>query len=109
MAAPDVIRRSPSRGARRVVGWRELGLCNSFTLEVSFAGPSLGPFAGTHFTISQLESLGAAMGQALGKYEDPDPCALSRLVPLVQDADMEAATMGAIRGELAAREWVLWV
>lgn len=30
----------------RVVGWRELGLVNSFTLEASFAGASTGKYAG---------------------------------------------------------------
>ncbi|CAG9462836.1 unnamed protein product [Pedinophyceae sp. YPF-701] len=55
----------------RAVGYRELGLCNSFTLEASFAGPASGPHANTHLTTSQLERLGAAVGSALLVYTMP--------------------------------------
>lgn len=46
----------------RVVGWREMGLVNSFTLEASFCGPSSGDH---HFSVAQLEELGRNLGEAL--------------------------------------------
>ena len=30
----------------RVAGWRDINICNCYTLETSFAGPSKGPHAG---------------------------------------------------------------
>lgn len=42
----------------RVVMWREFNLINSFTLEVSFCGPTSGIYKDCHFTISLLKELG---------------------------------------------------
>ncbi|GFR47481.1 hypothetical protein Agub_g9210, partial [Astrephomene gubernaculifera] len=59
-------------GTSRVVGFRELGLVNSFTVEASFAGPSGGRWAKQHFTTSHLEQQGAALLLALLDYWDPE-------------------------------------
>ena len=45
--------------------------CCSFTLEVSFAGPNTGKFAGTHYDTNQLESIGVNLAMTLLDYSDP--------------------------------------
>jgi hypothetical protein len=45
-----------------VVGFRELGLVNAFTLEASFCGAAAGSrHAGHHFNAGHLEEMGAAV------------------------------------------------
>ena len=74
-------------GTARVVGWRELGLCNSFTVEASFLGPSVGSGVGTHYSTHQLEEMGATLGRALALYLDPNPGASGRLAPYVRELE----------------------
>lgn len=59
-------------GTGRVVGFRELGLVNSFTLEASFCGASTGRWADLHFNAWHLEQMGAAVPAVLLDYLDPD-------------------------------------
>ena len=49
----------------RVVVWREFQLCNSFTLEASFAGSSANK---RHFTQACLEDMGRALGKTVLQY-----------------------------------------
>lgn len=49
----------------RVVVHRELGVPLSYTLEATYAGPSAGPLAGTHFTCAQLQLIGSLFCAAL--------------------------------------------
>lgn len=44
-------------GTGRVVGFRELGLVNAFTMEASFCGATVGRYAGQHF------NTGTAVGE----------------------------------------------
>ena len=44
----------------RVVGWRELGIANSYTLEASFAGVNFGQLCGRQYTQIALEEIGHA-------------------------------------------------
>ncbi|GIL75186.1 hypothetical protein Vretimale_7859 [Volvox reticuliferus] len=67
-------------GTSRVVGFRELGLINSFTVEASFAGPISGRLARQHFTTNHLEQQGAALMMALLDYWDPDAYGLGELL-----------------------------
>lgn len=41
-------------GTGRVVGWKELAITNSYTLEASFCGADFGKYADLHFNISML-------------------------------------------------------
>ena len=41
-------------GTGRVVGWKELGVTNSFTLEASFCGSDFGKYADLHFNTDML-------------------------------------------------------
>lgn len=61
-------------GTGRVVGWRELGLVNAFTLEASFAGASGGRWARQHFHTGHLEAMGAALCYSLLDYWDDERC-----------------------------------
>ncbi|XP_069808017.1 cytosolic carboxypeptidase 3 isoform X2 [Dendropsophus ebraccatus] len=58
-------------GTGRVVMWR-MGIRNSYTLEATFCGSSLGKRRGTHFSTKDLESLGYHFCDALLDYCDPD-------------------------------------
>jgi hypothetical protein len=49
----------------RVVGYREFGIINSYTLECSFFGPNKGPYKDCHFSISMLLDIGQAFCQSL--------------------------------------------
>ncbi|XP_075131409.1 cytosolic carboxypeptidase 3 [Leptodactylus fuscus] len=58
-------------GTGRVVMWK-MGIQNSYTLEATFCGSSLGKRRGTHFSTKDLESLGYHICDALLDYCDPD-------------------------------------
>eukprot|EP00775_Hariotina_reticulata_P008712 gene8712-8893_t len=58
-------------GTGRVVGFRELGLVNAFTMEASFAGPSGGELAGHHYNTGHLEEMGAVLVRTLLDYWAP--------------------------------------
>lgn len=62
----------------RVVVFREFNLVNSFTLEASFAGPSMGDDEGFHYGSQRLQDMGVAFCQGLLEYCDPDPVGPSR-------------------------------
>jgi len=54
----------------RIVMWREFQLVNSFTLEVSFLGPTRGSKSGLHFNITHLQQVGADLCRSLADYVD---------------------------------------
>ncbi|XP_028928622.1 cytosolic carboxypeptidase 3 isoform X2 [Ornithorhynchus anatinus] len=58
-------------GTGRVVMWK-MGIRNSFTLEATFCGSTLGNRQGTHFNTKDLESMGYHFCDALLDYCDPD-------------------------------------
>lgn len=57
------VQKSKSDTARVAV--YELGISNSFTLEASFQGPSIGPRKDTQYSIHDLEQLGQSWCQSL--------------------------------------------
>lgn len=59
-------------GTGRIVVW-VLGVTNSYTLEASFAGSTLGGRAGTHFSTQDYEQLGRAFCETLMDYYDDNP------------------------------------
>ncbi|KAM3870004.1 cytosolic carboxypeptidase 2 [Diretmus argenteus] len=59
-------------GTGRIVMWR-LGIKNSYTMESTFGGSTLGNRRGTHFTTQDLKSLGYYFCDTLLDYCDPDP------------------------------------
>ncbi len=52
----------------RIVMWREFNLINSFTLEMSFMGPSKGVSAGMHFNTTHMKEVGKAFCVTLCDY-----------------------------------------
>uniref|UniRef100_A0A9L0JKV8 AGBL carboxypeptidase 3 n=1 Tax=Equus asinus TaxID=9793 RepID=A0A9L0JKV8_EQUAS len=58
-------------GTGRVVMWK-MGIRNSFTMEVTFCGSTLGNKRGTHFNTKDLESMGYHFCDSLLDYCDPD-------------------------------------
>ncbi|XP_078113711.1 cytosolic carboxypeptidase 2 [Sander vitreus] len=59
-------------GTGRIAMWR-LGIKNSYTMEATFGGSTLGDRRGTHFTTQDLKSLGFYFCDTLLDYCDPDP------------------------------------
>ncbi|CAN2387188.1 protein side chain deglutamylation [Pristimantis euphronides] len=59
------------QGTGRVVMWK-MGIRNSYTLEATFCGSSLGNRRGTHFSTKDLESLGYHFCDTLLDYCAPD-------------------------------------
>ncbi|XP_026168193.1 cytosolic carboxypeptidase 2 isoform X2 [Mastacembelus armatus] len=58
-------------GTGRIAMWR-LGIKNSYTMEATFGGSTLGNRKGTHFTTRDLKSLGFYFCDTLLDYCDPD-------------------------------------
>ncbi|XP_053576336.1 cytosolic carboxypeptidase 2 [Bombina bombina] len=75
-------------GTGRIVMWRH-GIKNSYTMEATFGGSTLGNKKGTHFTTKDLKSLGHHFCDTLLDYCDPDNSkfrlCLSELQSLVQE------------------------
>ncbi|XP_041098063.1 cytosolic carboxypeptidase 2-like, partial [Polyodon spathula] len=59
-------------GTGRIVMWR-MGIPNSYTMESTFCGSTLGGRRGTHFSTEDLKSLGYHFCDTLLDYCDPDP------------------------------------
>uniref|UniRef100_A0A8C6UHG1 Cytosolic carboxypeptidase 2 n=1 Tax=Neogobius melanostomus TaxID=47308 RepID=A0A8C6UHG1_9GOBI len=59
-------------GTGRIAMWR-LGIRNSYTMETSFGGSTLGDRRGTHFSTQDLKSLGFNFCDTLLDFCDPDP------------------------------------
>ncbi|XP_036963943.1 cytosolic carboxypeptidase 2 isoform X2 [Acanthopagrus latus] len=59
-------------GTGRIAMWR-LGVQNSYTMEATFGGSTLGDRRGTHFTTRDLKSIGFHFCDTLLDYCDPDP------------------------------------
>lgn len=58
----------------RISLYKELGLSNIFTMEASFCGNQEGPYAGLHFTIDSLKTIGRDCCRSLLSYcEIPVP------------------------------------
>ncbi|XP_035379785.1 cytosolic carboxypeptidase 2 isoform X2 [Electrophorus electricus] len=58
-------------GTGRIVMWR-LGIRNSYTMESTFGGSTLGERKGTHFSIGDLKSMGYHFCDTLLDFCDPD-------------------------------------
>ncbi|XP_032872401.1 cytosolic carboxypeptidase 3-like, partial [Amblyraja radiata] len=58
-------------GTGRVVAWR-LGVANSYTLEATFCGSTIGNKSNIHFNVGDLEGMGAQFCDTLLDYCDPD-------------------------------------
>ncbi|XP_007504416.2 cytosolic carboxypeptidase 3 isoform X2 [Monodelphis domestica] len=63
--------RKSKEGTGRVVIWK-MGVQNSFTMEATFCGSTLGDRRGTHFNTKDLESMGYHFCDSLLDYCDPD-------------------------------------
>ncbi|KAK6472507.1 cytosolic carboxypeptidase 2-like isoform X3 [Huso huso] len=66
-------------GTGRIVMWR-MGIPNSYTMESTFCGSTLGGRKGTHFSTEDLKSLGYHFCDTLLDYCDPDPSKFSQCV-----------------------------
>ncbi|KAL2777714.1 cytosolic carboxypeptidase 3 isoform d, partial [Daubentonia madagascariensis] len=70
-------------GTGRVVMWK-MGIRNSFTMEATFCGSTLGNKRGTHFNTKDLGSMGYHFCDSLLDYCDPDHTKVYNRGPLLQ-------------------------
>ncbi|XP_052132932.1 cytosolic carboxypeptidase Nna1-like, partial [Frankliniella occidentalis] len=64
-------------GTGRVVVWM-MGVANSYTMEASFGGSTLGSRAATHFSAQDFENMGRAFCETLLDFCDQDPSKVTR-------------------------------
>eukprot|EP00047_Mylnosiga_fluctuans_P022133 m.113982 g.113982 ORF g.113982 m.113982 type:complete len:1045 (+) comp9147_c0_seq2:36-3170(+) len=64
----------------RITIFRELGIVNSFTMEATFCGASIGPCKNMQFTTADFERMGPALCDTILDYCDPDPTKVTLLL-----------------------------
>ncbi|XP_078346337.1 uncharacterized protein LOC144631703 isoform X2 [Oculina patagonica] len=72
-------------GTGRIVMWN-MGIMNSFTMEATFCGSSLGKRAGYHFNTADFESMGYHLCDTLLDYCDPDD---SKYVAILRELELK--------------------
>jgi hypothetical protein len=72
-------------GTARIELFKELGLLYTYTLEGSFAGPDIGPFAGYHFNTAHLEEAGHNLCDSIYEFFEPSQ---RRVRAALQELDM---------------------
>ena len=55
-------------GTGRVVGWKELGITNCYTLESTFCGSDFGKYQDLHFNTNMLQSIGPKFCETMLEY-----------------------------------------
>lgn len=58
-------------GTARIELFKDLSLLYTYTLEGSFAGPDIGPFAGSHFNTAHLEEIGHNLCDSIYDFFEP--------------------------------------
>uniref|UniRef100_A0A336MAR4 CSON014405 protein n=1 Tax=Culicoides sonorensis TaxID=179676 RepID=A0A336MAR4_CULSO len=69
-------------GTGRIVVW-VLGVTNSYTLEASFAGSTMGSRNGTHFSTADFEHIGRAYCETLMDYYDDNPVKVNKYLKII--------------------------
>lgn len=72
-------------GTGRVVGWKELAITNSFTLEASFCGADFGKYQDLHFNISMLCEMGYNLCENVLEYDTLDEATYKQVVQEIDD------------------------
>lgn len=72
-------------GTGRIVMWH-MGILNSFTMEATFCGSSIGKRAGYHFNTADFESMGYHLCDTLLDYCDPDD---SKFVTILRELELK--------------------
>ncbi|XP_072508756.1 cytosolic carboxypeptidase 3 isoform X5 [Notamacropus eugenii] len=75
-------------GTGRVVMWK-MGIHNSFTMEATFCGSTLGNRRGTHFNTKDLESMGYHFCDSLLDYCDPDQTKYFQCMKELEELEMQ--------------------
>ncbi|XP_031794961.1 cytosolic carboxypeptidase 3 isoform X1 [Sarcophilus harrisii] len=86
-ACKFVVRKS-KEGTGRVVMWK-MGIHNSFTMEATFCGSTLGNRRGTHFNTKDLESMGYHFCDSLLDYCDPDQTKYFQCMKELEELQMQ--------------------
>lgn len=76
-------------GTGRIVMWTSMGIMNSYTMEATFCGSSLGKQSGIHFTTADLEAMGYHFCDTLLDYCDPDQTKVIGILRQLEDERRE--------------------
>ncbi|KAL0226593.1 hypothetical protein P9112_013917 [Eukaryota sp. TZLM1-RC] len=87
------VQRSKQNSARVVV-WREFNIINSFTLEASFCGASMGDVSGYHFTRQHLKDIGRLFCDSILDYCDPDQ---SKVIGIRRELELLYPSLEAVQ------------
>ncbi|XP_049544820.1 LOW QUALITY PROTEIN: uncharacterized protein LOC125956708, partial [Anopheles darlingi] len=87
-------------GTGRIVVW-VLGVTNSYTLEASFGGSTMGGRAGTHFSTADYEHIGRAYCETLMDYYDDNPIKVNYYIKRQEKLRMKILTRLSKEGSSA--------
>ena len=78
-------------GTGRVVGWKEMGIQNCYTLESSFCGSDFGKYQDLHFNTNMLQSIGPKFCETILEYSQLDPSRLKQIMEEIEDHEHNRA------------------
>ena len=70
----------------RVVGWKELGITNCYTLESTFCGSDFGKYQDLHFNTNMLQSIGPKFCETMLEYNFLDQARQKQILDEIEDA-----------------------
>ena len=91
-------------GTGRVVGWKEIGIQNSYTLEASFCGSDFGKYADLHFNTNMLQEIGMHFCETIIEYVNVDDKTVQQMVQeiddMIQNANQNEKTQQQVESDL---------
>ena len=72
-------------GCGRIAIWKDYNVKNSFTMEASFCGSSMGKLASCYFRPCDLEEMGHQLCDTFLDYFDPDPYKREKVLEEILD------------------------
>jgi hypothetical protein len=75
----------------RVVGWKELGIQNCYTLESSFCGSDFGKYQDLHFNTNMLQSIGPKFCETLLEFVQLEPARIKMILDEIETVENSKA------------------
>ena len=70
----------------RVVGWKELGIMNCYTLESTFCGSDFGKYQDLHFNTNMLQSIGPKFCETMLEYNFLDLARQKQILEEIEES-----------------------